>query len=258
MTANIPFPALGLTRLRRGPIVVALLLASVVAGCAAPNGKSRFNDPYEKQNRENHAANIALDKSVIRPVSQVYGKAMPGPLRRGVTNLSNNFALPSYVINDLLQAKIYAAADNSLRFAVNTIFGIGGIFDPAGAMGLTAKRNDFGETLFVWGAPEGAYLELPVLGPSTERDVAGKVVDAVADPLRFVLPRDLRRLPLTTEVASKLNDRYRFSGTVDSLLYGSADSYAQMRLLYLEKRHFEIGQKSASANYNPYEDPYAK
>ncbi|WP_127902073.1 MlaA family lipoprotein [Solirhodobacter olei] len=252
MFSKISFPAP-----RRQALLAAVLLATGLAGCAPAVAPGKINDPYEAQNRENHAFNIKFDSHVLKPASQAYGHALPGPVRQGVSNLAGNLALPSYVANDLLQAKFAAAGQNTLRFAFNTIFGLGGLLNPAGALGLPAASNDFGETLYVWGAPEGAYLEVPFLGPSTQRDLAGTVVDTLADPVNSILPQNLRGYPTAVDLASKLGTRYRYNDMINSILYGSADSYAQERLIYLEKRHHDIGMPSPTTNFDPYEDPYA-
>lgn len=244
-------------RRRLRTAVVAVAAVASLAACTAKTGTGQFNDPYEAQNRENHKFNVAFDSTVLKPASQAYGTAVPSPVRRGVTNFANNLSLPSYVLNDLLQARIYDAADNTLRFAFNTIFGLGGIFDPAGAMGLHAKSNDFGHTLYAWGVREGAYLEVPFLGPSTERALAGKVVDAVTNPSRLLVPQSARNVGYGATVGSLLDFRYRFNDTVDSILHGSADSYGQQRLIYLEQRHYALGIQSDASMSNPYEDPYA-
>ncbi len=257
MNDNIPFRPASVRSLGVARLAAAILIAAMAAGCAPPNGK-QINDPYEAQNRDTHQANLGLDKHVIRPVSQAYGTVLPSPLRTGISNASANLSLPSYVLNDLFQFKLADAAHNTLRFAVNSTVGILGLFDPAGQIGLTARKNDFGRTLYAWGAREGAYVEAPVLGPTTERDLAGTVVDTFTDPLAYVLPNGLTYVPTALSVASKLNDRYKYASTIDSIYYESADSYAQLRLLYLEKRHYDLGQTAAAATYDPYEDPYAK
>ncbi len=251
MTSRLFSPAAG-----RRLLPAALLAAAALSACAPSKGPGVINDPYEKQNRENHAVNVALDTHLIKPASQAYGHVLPDPVRTGVSNFAGNLSLPSYVMNDLLQAKVGDAAQNTLRFAFNTVFGLGGIFDPAGALGLHAKSTDFGATLATWGVREGAYLEVVVLGPTTERDLAGTVVDAVTNPVMFLLPNVPRGYPIGVKVGSALGNRYKYNDLVDSVLHDSADSYAQGRLIYLEKRHYELGQKPPAAN-DPYEDPYA-
>ena len=124
----------------------------------------------------------------------------------------------------------------------------------------------FGGTLAAWGAPEGAYLELPLLGPSTQRDAAGKVVDLFTNPLSYVLVAPERHAGTVARVFDRVGTRDRFGDTIDSVLYESADSYAQTRLIYLQSRRFELGDAASGAYADPYaetvtdpyEDPYAE
>lgn len=246
------------TRRLRAPIVIAgLVVATGLAGCApAPKGGG-VNDPFEKQNRAVHQFNVTVDKTLLRPGSNAYGRIIPAPLRQGVNNFASNLGVPSDILNDLLQGDVADGAHNVFRFVLNTTVGVGGLFDPATALGIEPKPNDFGRTLHVWGARQGAYLEVPFLGPSTERDLAGTVVDFATNPLRFALNGRERNIAMLSQVFSKLGDRYRFSNTVDSILYQSADSYAQARILYLQNRNHELGVKSNDEAFtDPYEDPY--
>jgi phospholipid-binding lipoprotein MlaA len=147
-----------------------------------------------------------------------------------------------------------------LRFVLNTTVGVLGLADPAGAIGLTEVETDFGETLAVWGAPEGAYLELPGFGPSTERDAAGRVVDFIIDPLDALgdVPDPVRDLSFPAKVAEQVIERGELGDTLDEILYESADSYAQARLIYLQNRRFELGEGPTATDedyyFNPYED----
>ena len=244
----------------RGPGPAARMLAkamalTALAACAAPPPPSEPFDPSEAQNRQTHAFNKALDKAFLEPASKGYGTIVPRPVQRGVQNFAGNLDLPGDVLNGILQGRPGRAGENTLRFVVNTTIGIGGLFDPARALGLEGKPTDFGETLHVWGVAEGAYNELPVLGPSTDRDTVGRVVDIFANPVRLAIPDEGRAALAGVGVASTLGDRYRFGDTVDSILYGSADSYAQTRLLYLQNRRFQLGQTATETDF---EDPYAE
>lgn len=250
----------------------AILLFLTLSACAsAPPGG--VNDPYEPFNRRVHAFNKGLDATVLRPLARRAGgnaptapaattaggataggsnAAPPGPIEM-IGNVSANLSLPGKVVNSLLQGRPEPAVRNTFRFLVNTTVGLGGVLDPAGAdFALPEIDTDFGETLHVWGVPEGAYLELPVLGPSTERDLAGMIVNTVIDPVDNWLNRDQRTAKLAARVASKAGDRTQFGSTVDSVLHDSADSYAQTRLLYLQHRRFELKQEQDAI------DPYAE
>ncbi|PTN03001.1 phospholipid-binding lipoprotein MlaA [Rhodovulum imhoffii] len=234
-------------------VTAALLF---LAACATSEPPGAIADPYEAQNREVHAANRAIDRQIVRPVSQGYGRIVPGAVRQGVSNFSDNLSLPGTVVNNLLQARPGEALQNTGRFLFNSTIGIAGVFDPSSSIGLYEKKADFGETLHVWGVGAGNYVELPLMGPSTERDVVGKVVDAVLNPMSLVLTPAARTAGRVAWVGEQIGERYTYSDAVDSVLYESADSYAQARSLYLQNRRHELGGGEAPDYFDPYEDPY--
>ena len=217
---------------------VSLVFLTACAGSRPP--AEGINDPYEAQNRAVHEENLNIDKILVKPASRGYGSIIPQPVRKGISNFSSNINLPGVVVNDLLQLNIPDALKNSTRFLFNTTIGLAGILDPSTAMGLPEESTDFGETLYVWGVGEGPYVELPLLGPTTQRDMVGKVVDLFTNPIMYQLPDTERYLATVAAVGSKLDDRYTYSNTVDSILYDSADSYAQARLLFLQHRRFQL------------------
>ena len=253
----IAFPLLFASALKKGRIWALGLGAGlmILSACAAPPPSATINDPEEARNRDIHAFNVALDKALVRPASDIYGTILPPPVQQGVSNFAANLDVPGEVVNQLLQGRPGYALENTFRFAVNTVIGIGGLFDPATAIGVPGRRTDFGETLHVWGAGEGIYVELPGLGPSTERDAVGTIVDIALNPVRLLLPTPESYYATGAKIGSKIGDRHRFAATIDSILYDSADSYAQARLLYLQKRRFELGQVVPEADF---EDPYAQ
>lgn len=237
----------------------------LLVGCGPAPIASGINDPLEVQNREIHQFNLAVDQNVLKPVSKLMGEGKPGPVSKGMSHLANTLDAPSDVANNLLQLRLADAAENTLRFGVNVIFGFGGLLDPATDMGLYGKPTDFGETLHVWGASEGAYTVVPLYGPSTDRDLAGLVVDKALNPLRFLLPSPQQNAATVIGLAATAGDRGAYSETVDSILYDSADGYAQARLLYLQNRRHKLarGQQAEAAGtaatddyIDPYEDPY--
>ena len=131
---------------------------------------------------------------------------------------------------------------------------------PRGSIVVRAgDKTDFGETLHVWGVEEGPYVELPFVGPSTSRDTLGMIVDLMIDPVSIFLPEPERYVGIASKMVAKVGDRARYSETVDSILYDSADSYAQARLLYLQNRRFELGQVGDDSSFeDPYEDSYGQ
>ncbi|MEM9972642.1 MAG: VacJ family lipoprotein [Pseudomonadota bacterium] len=229
---------------------VALLLSA----CATPDTPTEVFDPYEQTNRQVHEFNVGLDRALVRPTSNAYGTVIPQPVRRSVSNFANNLDTPRFVVNDVLQGNILDAGHNTMRFLVNSTLGLAGLFDPATSFGLETRRTGFGETLFVWGNEEGAYVELPVFGPSNQRDAVGTVVDLVSNPISPIFGSGERWIPPTANVADRLGARYEFSDTVDGLLYESADSYTAARSLYLQNRRFELtGGVDDEFAFDPFE-----
>ncbi|MBY4894504.1 VacJ family lipoprotein [Rhodobacteraceae bacterium N5(2021)] len=229
----------------------ALVILLTACGPATLPPGDQIADADEARNRAAHATNIALDRAVLDPAATAYGTAVPEPLRVGVSNFASNLNQPGYVVNNLLQLRLGDAAQNTLRFALNSTLGVAGLFDVASALGLPEEETDFGETLHIYGVGEGDYVVHPVFGPSTTRDTVGMVVDFAMNPLRHYVDTPESYYSTGASIASGLNSRYEFGDTVDSILYESADSYAQMRSLYLQQRRFELGGADAA-----YEDPY--
>lgn len=228
----------------------------LLSACARPEAPGTIRDPYESRNRQIHEANKSLDRGVFRPVSTAYGKSVPRPVRTGVSNFASNLSLPGAMINSLLQFRPGDAVQNGTRFLINTTVGLGGIFDPATRMGATKVDTDFGETLYVWGMREGAYVEFPVLGPMTERAMIGRAVDFAMNPLRPLANSEERNVMAGTGVLRGADARYENSDLVDSVLYESADSYAQSRQIYLDSRRHKLSRNQETDYFDPYEDPY--
>lgn len=233
--------------------VAAVLVILPLAACAVVPMGDRINDPYEESNREVHAFNTGLDRALLRPAGQAAAD-LPEAIRVPVVNFSRNAGLPSAIVNNVLQGDVGGAATNVMRFVLNSTVGVLGLADPAGAIGLYEVEADFGGTLARWGVPEGAYLELPVLGPSTERDATGELVDLVLNPLGHIADDRLTRWRVPAWAAEQVITRGTFGDTVDSVFYESADSYAQTRLIYLQNRRYELGQGRDESHIDPYGD----
>lgn len=249
--------------LRLRAVLPAFLLALLTAcgPAALPPGDS-IVDADEAQNRAVHQFNLSLDRALVGPASDGYGSVVPEPVRRGVGNFASNLSQPSYIVNNLLQVRVGQASHNTLRFLVNSTIGLGGLFDPATALGLEERETDFGETLHVWGVPEGDFVMLPVFGPSTTRDTVGTVVDIALNPVRHAVPADSRPYVTGVGFLARFGDRYESRDVFDSVLYESSDSYAQLRSLYLQNRRFELGgpvlsYDTAGGGDEIYADPYA-
>ena len=238
-------------------IIFAAMVPLILSACSVSENPEGVNDPLEPMNRASHAVNKGADTLVFRPASQVYGTIVPQPARRSLSNAASNLGGPLNVVNNLLQGNVEDAGHNTARFLVNTTIGVFGLFDPAASdFGLDERDTGFGETLAVWGVGEGVYLELPLFGPSTARDAVGIAVDIATNPVGVVLEEG-SEIAAATSIPSVLNSRYELTDTVDGILYDSADSYAQLRLFYLESRRFQLGgQTSAENAFDPYANLY--
>jgi len=241
--------------------LTGLLLLAAVAGCARPPVPAGVNDPFESTNREWFQNNLALTSAVTRGAGTAATdpEAMaeaprPRPFRRIVGNFGGNLGLPSTILNDLLQVRPARAAENTLRLVINTTIGLGGLFDPAGRMGIHGRPSDFGETLHRWGMGEGAYVVLPLVGPSTERDAAGIVVDMAINPLRFILPDPELGWSTAARFAGRVAVASEYSDILDANVINTADPYAQARLLYLQTRRYHLGVEAEDEVIDPYDD----
>lgn len=255
MTYHPPLPGLRILRAAMACLIAAGLAACSTPGPDHPPGEPW--DPNEERNRKVHQFNKGLDRSLIRPVSRGYSAFMPDDIETAVSRFSFNLSIPQAVVNNILQGNMRGATEDTYRFVVNTTIGLGGFFDPASELNMPeATDTDFGETLHVWGVPEGAYVESPVFGPSTQRAYAGRWVDLFTNPLRYTVESPESYISPAARLSSALSQRGRYGDSIDALLYESADSYAQARSLYLQNRRFKLGGTEGTAYVDPYEDPY--
>jgi phospholipid-binding lipoprotein MlaA len=163
--------------MRRSPAVARALAAAAVCLVATPVLAADDIDPWEPFNRKVHAFNESLDDAVLRPVATVWRDVVPDPLRTVVGNVFGNVEDAWSALNQLLQAKPGPAVTMTVRFAVNTVVGLGGVLDVASEMGLERQSEDLGQTLGRWGVGAGPYLVLPLIGPKSLRDAAAWPID---------------------------------------------------------------------------------
>ncbi len=206
----------------------------------------QVNDPLEPLNRQVFAFNQGLDKAVFKPIAETYRVVMPQPARIGVHNFIENLKSPLILINTILQFDLDASMATIGRFLVNSTVGMLGIVDVAGELGVPAQKEDFGQTLAVWGMPSGPYIMLPVLGPSNPRDGLGRVVDYLMDPVnRVALNSDHTDLILARTGMEALVQRAENLDLLNEVEKSSLDFYAAIRSLYRQKRSHEISNGTA-------------
>jgi len=193
-------------------------------------------DPWERYNRRMHRFNVVVDRRVAKPLARAYVRVVPRPVRLGVSNFFNNLGQPVSALNALLQGKPKQAGQSVGRFLLNTTLGIGGLFDPATSANLPNRSEDFGQTLGVWGWKKSRYVELPLFGPRTVRDVFGMAGDAPLSPTRQIEEDKVR---IFLQGLQLVDVRAQLLST-DSLREGAADDYALVRDAWLQRRNYQI------------------
>lgn len=230
--------------LRPRTLMAAVALATLSACATGPNAVSR--DPLEPMNREIHRINEDLDAGIIKPVAQLYSDYVPSPVQTAVGNVFSNLSDVYSAVNNLLQAKPGRAAEDTMRVAINSVFGLGGLIDIATPAGLPKYKEDFGQTLGYWGIPAGPYLVLPLLGPSSVRDTVGIAVDMQLQPLWY-----LDNSAVTYPMAGLfvVDKRARLLGATSLLDAAALDKYSFLRDSYLQRRQYLVydGDPPASA-----------
>ena len=238
-------------------IMVFLLSSNAFAGEDGELNLSKETKPikdcFEPLNRATFSFNQGLDKAIIKPLAKGYRK-LPDPVQRGtknaVTNLSNLITIP----NNVLQGDVRMALINTGRLVINTTLGLLGTIDVANKMGFPKyEKEDYGQTLGVWGIGPGCYLVLPVLGPSTIRDTAGSFVNVLGgDPWYNVaidgnnefLSRDVF---IASKALSGINFRANNIESLDNLEKNSIDFYASVKSLYTQDRENKIKNNQRGA-----------
>ena len=228
--------------------VVLTLGGCATTGDVEPQTVASKTDPYENFNRKMFGFNDKVDNYVAEPISNAYKWITPQFMQTGVFNFFNNLKNVNVVINDVLQAKFSQSAEDTGRFAINSTVGVGGLFDVAKHVGLEQNEEDFEQTLAVWGVPQGSYLVLPILGPSTARGIPGAAFDTAANPTTYV------GLPI--QLLAMLNARASAEGALKFIDEAALDPYVFTRESFLQWRNnlATDGKSEASLDVDGLED----
>tara|TARA_B100001093_G_scaffold513500_1_gene585568 strand:- start:714 stop:1505 length:792 start_codon:yes stop_codon:yes gene_type:complete len=217
------------------------------------NNPEKVKDCFEKLNRTTFALNQGLDKVIFKPVAKAY-RTLPSPVRTGTSNVLLNLSSLVTIPNNVLQGKLKTAGVNTGRFVVNTTIGILGIFDVATKMGFSEyEKEDYGQTLAVWGVGPGCYVVLPVLGPSTIRDTAGSFVNVMGgDPYYNISAHGNNEYLdksdyMLTKTLTAVDFRSKNLEAFDNLEKNSLDFYASVKSLYLQDRERKIANTKRNA-----------
>ncbi len=215
---------------------VLVCLALSVAACATAN-KSDPRDPWEGWNRGVQSFNDGLDDYFMKPIAKGYQKVTPEFVDRGVTNFFSNVEDIAVVINDLLQFKLMQTGQDTGRFLVNTVMGLGGLVDVASKLDLPKHNEDLDQTLAVWGLPSGPYFVVPLVGPSTPRGVFGLAGDTAVNPLNWIVPATV---PYSTGALHTIDTRADLLSATKIVDEASVDRYEFIRNAYFQDRNYKI------------------
>lgn len=230
----------------------AVVLAASLAGCASkppaddPDAVAEYNesnDPAEPTNRVFYAVNNGIDTVILRPLAVGYKYAVPYVVRSHIHNVLTNLSMPVSLFNDMLQAHPRRAGNSLMRILVNSTVGIGGVFDVATGWGWPAHDSDGGMTLALWGLPEGPFLFLPVLGPTSPRDATGMGADIASDPFTWFGQGVLvSSLGYTRYGMTAIDTRTNVLDDLDKIKAQALDPYATIRSLYRQHRQSQIDE----------------
>lgn len=220
---------------KKSPIYHLLLILSLslmLTGCLSANAARDDSDPLESINRPIFQFNEGLDKYIMKPVATGYVTITPKPVRKGITNFFDNISYLNVIFNDILQGKFKDAAGDSTRFVLNSTLGMLGFFDPATDLGFEKHNEDLGQTLAVWGAGEGAYLNLPLLGPNSVRKSPDLITSTALNPMTYVTSA----IALPATVVNVINKRANLLDATKFRDEAALDSYAFTREAYRQHR----------------------
>ncbi len=210
----------------------ALIPSIILISCASI-------DPAEKVNRKIFAFNEKIDEYIVKPAASGYSNFIPSPLKAAINNIYNNIEDIYSIANNILQLKPKGIAEDTMRVAINTVFGLGGTIDVASKAGIPRHKEDLGQTLGYWGIPNGPYIILPILGPSTLRDSIGTAATISAGPTMF-LDVNLDAAAISYNALNIVRIRANLLDLTNSVDELALDKYNFVRNAYLQKRKYDI------------------
>ena len=231
---NMPYSRIRNPKIQQ--IISGMLISMTLSlgGCASTGVTEQQTtankaDPYENFNRKMFTFNDNVDDYVAAPISNAYKWVTPQFMQTGVANFFSNLKNINVVINDVLQAKFAQGAHDTGRFALNTTMGLAGFVDVASHVGLERNDEDFDQTLAVWGVPQGSYLVIPFLGPTTVRGIPAAAFDTAANPASYV--------GMPVQLISLLNTRANAEGALKFIDEAALDPYVFTRESFLQWRN---------------------
>lgn len=235
----------------------ALILSLGACASTPPTEAGAVADPYEGFNRQMFAFNNGVDQYALAPAASVYETVTPAFARDRVGDFLGNLKSPVIFVNDVLQAQPDRAGDTFFRFTINTTIGLVGLWDAAEYFGIDGHREDFGQTLAVWGVGSGPYLVMPLLGPTSPRDLLGSGIDRAFDPLtwtEFAGQPDLDdQIAIGRGVLGGLNARVALDDEIRTL-NEQPEPYVALRRIYSSQRQAAIRNGQVVDESEAYDD----
>ncbi len=214
---------------------VILAIVPMLAMAAPKNP----DDPYEGYNRFMFSVNTKVDNAVMKPVARGYKAVTPKPVRTGVSNFFNNFKDVYSIGSNLLRADFKKAAEDTMRVAINSTWGLGGLIDIAGAAEMPNNKNSLGDTFATWGWKNSHYFVYPIMGPSTVRDAVGSTITSVLPgPAHAVFHGKYD--PLGAAAVDAVNTRAEVLSLTDSIDEAALDPYSYTRDVFMQYRNKAI------------------
>lgn len=217
-------------------LVLLLALVGFLPGCA-----TKGPDPLERWNRSIFSFNEGFDKYLLEPAATGWDWVLPEVVQTGIRNFYANITMPVTLANNILQLKPGAAGQDLGRIVVNTTAGVAGLFDVASMIEIPKNNEDFGQTLGRYGVPPGPYLMVPLLGPSTARDVWRYPADSAARPLNYFIPL---WASLTLRVVENFNIRAYYLEELSEARESAFDYYVFVRSAYLQIREHRVHDRA--------------
>jgi phospholipid-binding lipoprotein MlaA len=199
------------------------------------------NDPLEDLNRSVFNFNQDFDTYILNPLAEVYDEGLPDEIKDRVHSILSHLNIPLIFVHDVLQAEGEQSIDSLARFLINSTLGLGGLFDPAAELfDIQSHMSDFGQTLGKYGVDKGAYLMIPILGPSTVRDFTGKVLDFIIDPMNYLARRKHASYLTYTRAAINGIDARVNAKALWTRINKAHDPYLTLQSIYRQNREFMI------------------
>ncbi len=202
----------------------------------ANNPKTKIADPFYVINKHIFNINYIIDSAFLSPIAETYVRVIPEHGRARISNFMGNLGEPINFFNLIFQGKFSDAKISFARFITNSTLGCFGVMDVASKLNLLYKSEDFGQTLAKYKMPTGPYIVAPILGPTSFRDLTGKVVDFFINPFQYVMARDQRNVVNAVWLVQKRADLNEVVNTINR----SLNPYETAKTLYIQNRENQI------------------